>query len=202
MQLGRWTGAVVAAMVAAVVTGAAEAHTFGVSAAGFSAGLAHPLVGLDHLLAMIAVGLWAVQIADRTEHATALWLVPASFLAAMTAGGVLAMAEVGIPQVELGILGSLVVLGVLIAAAPRLPVWAGAAVVGAFALFHGHAHGTEAPAAASAALYAAGFLVTTTFLHGVGVGLGLVLREGQARLVTRFGGVGIAAAGLALYILA
>lgn len=199
-MVGRWTGAIAAALVAVIVAGAAEAHTFGLAAAGFSAGLAHPLVGLDHLLAMVAVGLWAVQIAEGGDRPGALWLVPGAFVAMMAVGGVLAMVQVGVPQVELGIVGSLVVLGALVAVAPHLPVWAGAAVAGAFALFHGHAHGTEVPEAASAALYATGFVVTTVFLHGVGVGLGLLLSEGRARFVSRLGGAGIAVAGLALYI--
>lgn len=201
MKLGRWVGAVLAVMIAVIVAGAAEAHSLGVAAAGFSAGLAHPLVGLDHLLAMIAVGLWAVQIAERTERAAALWLVPGAFVAMMAAGGVVAMAGVPMAQVELGILGSLVVLGLLIALAPHWPVWAGVAMAGAVALFHGHAHGAEAPQAASETLYAAGFIVTTIFLHGVGISLGLVLRDGRTGLAARSGGAGIAAAGLALYIL-
>lgn len=201
MQLGRLAGTVTGLLAAAVVAGAAEAHTFGMSAAGFSAGLAHPLLGLDHLLAMLAVGLWATQLAERDGGAAALWLVPVAFIAMMGVGGLLGMTAAGLPDVELGIIGSLVVLGLLVAAAPHLPVWAGALVAGGFALFHGHAHGVEAPEAASAALYAAGILLTTAFLHGVGIGLGLLLSEGRPRLAARFGGAGIAAAGVAFYIL-
>lgn len=200
MQLGRWSGVVSAALVAVVVAGAAEAHTFGTAAAGFSAGLAHPLIGLDHLLAMVAVGLWAVQLAERTGRAAALWLVPGAFVVMMAAGAMQAMVAGSVPGVELGILGSLVVLGLLVAVAPQLPVWAGALIAGVFALFHGHAHGSEVPEAAVPALYAAGFVITTVFLHGVGIGLGLLLGEGRARLVSRLGGAGIAAAGAAFYI--
>lgn len=200
MHLGRWSGAVSAALVAVVIAGAAEAHTFGTAAAGFSAGLAHPLVGLDHLLAMVAVGLWAVQLAERSGRVSALWLVPGAFVAMMAVGAARAMTAGTVPELELGILGSVVVLGLLIAVAPYLPVWAGAVIAGAFALFHGHAHGNEVPEAASPLLYAAGFIITTAFLHGAGVGLGLLLSEGRTRLVSRLGGAGIAAAGVALYI--
>jgi urease accessory protein len=192
---------VAAAVIAVILAGAAEAHTLGAAAAGFSAGLAHPLVGLDHLLAMVAVGLWAVQLAERSRRVAALWLVPGAFVLMMAAGALRAMTAGSVPEAELGIIGSLVVLGLLVAAAPHLPIWAGAAVAGGFALFHGHAHGAEMPEAASAALYAAGFVMTTAFLHGVGIALGLLLTEGRTRLLARFGGAGIAAAGVAFYIL-
>lgn len=196
----RWSGAGIATLIAVVMAGAAEAHTLGVAAAGFSAGLAHPLAGIDHLLAMIAIGLWAVQLADRSGHAAALYLVPAAFVAMMAVGGAVAMSGLALPDVETGIIGSVVVLGLLIAAAPQMPVSAGMAIAGVFALFHGHAHGGEVPEAASATLYAVGFLLSTAFLHGIGIALGLIAQSGRSRLAGRLSGAGIAAAGVALYI--
>jgi len=147
----------------------ALAHTGGGSASGFVAGFGHPLLGLDHLLAMVAVGLFAAVLGGR-----ALWLVPASFVAMMAVGGLLALDGVGLPMVETGIALSVVVLGAAVALRVQLPVAAAMAVCGAFALFHGHAHGTEMPAAASAASYAAGLVIATAVLHATGVGLGLL----------------------------
>jgi urease accessory protein len=199
MRAQHWGWAIIATLVAIVAAGAAEAHTFGPTAAGFSAGLVHPLLGLDHLLAMIAIGLWATQLAERSGRVAALWLVPAAFVAMMGVGGLSAILGFDLPLVETGIVGSVVVLGLLIAAAPRLPVEAGIALAALFAVFHGHAHGNELPEGAMAPLYALGFLLATAFLHGVGVALGLVLQGG--RLAPRLGGAGIAMAGVAIYIL-
>jgi len=199
MRAQHWGWTIIAALVAIVAAGAAEAHTYGPAAAGFSAGLVHPLLGLDHLLAMIAIGLWATQLAERTGRVTALWLVPLAFVVMMGVGGLGAFLGFELPLVETGIIGSVIVLGALIAAAPRLPIAAGIALAAGFAVFHGHAHGGELPQGALAPLYALGFLLATAFLHGVGVALGLVLQGG--RLAPRLGGAGIAAAGVALYIL-
>jgi urease accessory protein len=170
----------------------ALAHTPGAAEAGLAAGFAHPLLGPDHLLAMIAVGLWASQLGGR-----ALWLVPASFVTVMAAGAGLGMVT-ALPAVELGIIGSLVVLGALVAFAARLPAAVGAAIVGAFALFHGHAHGAEMPVGASA-LHALGFVAATALLHGIGVAAGLYSRDTAAWLV-RAGGAAVAATGLVLLI--
>jgi urease accessory protein len=148
---------------------AVQAHP-GHSHAGFVAGAAHPLSGLDHLLAMIAVGLWAVQLGGR-----ALWAVPASFVSIMVAGGALGMAGLPLPGVEQGILASVFVLGLLIATAARVPLYASMLIVGAFALFHGFAHGAEMPATAAGLGYGAGFAVATALLHAVGIGAGLLL---------------------------
>ncbi len=200
-RAGRWGGTGLAMAVAAALAGPAEAHTFGVLSTDFASGLAHPFGGIDHLLAMIAVGLWATQLAERTDRASALYLVPAAFVAMMAAGGLAAMHNIALPEVEAGILGSIVVLGLLIAAAPQMPVIIGMLVAGGFALFHGHAHGSEVPDTAAALLYVAGFVLATGLLHGVGLALGLVLHGGRASLVRRVGGAGIAAAGVALYIL-
>lgn len=180
-----------AAAVAAVVVAAAPAlaHTGGAAGAGFGHGVAHPLFGLDHLLAMLAVGLWAGQSGGRAR-----WTVPAAFVAMMLAGGVLGMAGVGLPAVEPLVAASVLVLGLLILTARRLPPLAGAAVVGAFALFHGHAHGAELPAAALPALYAAGFVAATAALHAAGLGAATLLRG----LAVRAAGAGIAVVGAAL----
>jgi urease accessory protein len=176
--------------------GAAEAHTVGAHGAGLAQGFAHPLLGLDHLLAMVAVGAWAGQLGGR-----AVWSVPAAFMAMMAAGAGLAFAGVSFPAVELGIVGSLLVLGTLIAAAVRLPMAFGGALVGFFALFHGHAHGSEIPEAASGALYVLGFVAATALLHGIGVAACLYLQGSTRQWVVRAGGAGVATAGLLMLAL-
>lgn len=174
--------------------GAAAAHTGHGDATGFALGFAHPLLGLDHLLAMIAVGLWAAQIGGR-----ALWLVPAAFVTVMAMGGGRAMFGVGLPMVEVGIVGSVLVLGLLVAVAPRLPLWAPAATVGLFALFHGHAHGSEMPDGSSGLAYGLGFVLATAALHGLGLALGLTVTR-LSGIALRAGGAAIAAAGFALML--
>ncbi len=179
----------------------AEAHSIGASGADFTSGLTHPFIGLDHLVAMIAVGLWAVQIAERSDRMAALWAVPGAFLTMMCVGAGVAIAGFTMPRVELGVIGSLVVLGGLLVLAPRLPVWAGMAIAGVFALFHGHAHGLELPEDASALFYAAGFAVSTAALHAVGVALGFILHQTvAARTAMRVGGAAVAALGIFIYI--
>lgn len=183
-------------LVALAAVAAAEpafAHTFGAHGAGFVAGFAHPFGGFDHLLAMVAVGLWAGQLGGR-----ALWAVPAAFVGAMVVGGLLATSGIALPKVELGIAGSLVVLGILVATAWRLPVAAAMVLVGLFAVFHGHAHGAELPQAASALGYGAGFVLATALLHGSGVALGLNARRLGASAVVRAAGGATSLAGLAL----
>jgi len=164
---------------------------------GFVNGLAHPLTGLDHLCAMVAVGLWAAQRGGR-----ALWLMPLAFVSVMAAGGVLGMAAVPMPFVEPAILASVLVLGLLVAASVRLPLAAGAALVGWFALFHGYAHGAEMPRSASGLAYGLGFVAATAGLHFLGIGLGLLAqRLGSARMV-RWAGGAIAACGVFLCLAA
>lgn len=162
------------------------------------AGLSHPLFGADHILAMVAVGLWASQIGGR-----GIYLVPAAFVGVMSLGFLLGQTGLSLPFVEPMIAASVVVLGLLVAAAIRLPAAAGAAIVGAFALFHGAAHGSEL-GSAGAMSFAAGFIVATAFLHLVGVGVGLALgsnaglghKAGGA--VARLLGASTAVAGLVL----
>jgi urease accessory protein len=162
---------------------------------GFTNGLLHPLTGWDHLLAMTAVGIWAVQCGRR-----ALWLVPLAFVSVMTLGGILGMAGMGrIPLIEQGIAASVLVLGIFIATAVQLPLPAGALIVGFFALFHGYAHGAEMPATVSGWLYGLGFVLATVGLHLCGIGIGLTAqRLNSMKLVRCVGGV-IAACGVYLF---
>ncbi|WP_119458929.1 HupE/UreJ family protein [Rhodospirillaceae bacterium SYSU D60014] len=170
----------------------ALAHTYGIHGGGFGAGFFHPLGGLDHVLAMVAVGIWAAQIGGR-----AMWLVPAAFVAAMIGGGLVGMVGIPLPMIELGIVASVVLLGGLIALQSRLPLSLSMALVALFALFHGHAHGLEAPTAAAPMLYASGFALATALLHRAGIGLAVVVSRLSAPLLRLAGGA-IAAGGLAL----
>lgn len=182
-------------LTACLVTAPALAHTGIGAASGFAAGFAHPLLGLDHLLAMAAVGLLAVQRGGR-----ALWAVPACFVAAMVGASIVGMAGLALPLVELGIAASVIVLGAVIALRRHIPTSLAMALAGGFALFHGHAHGAEMPAAASALTYGAGFVAATIALHGAGIGLGLVAHRAGSRIADaglRIGGGAIALAGLA-----
>jgi len=168
--------------------GTASAHTGSHTVTGFVSGLAHPLLGLDHLLAMVAIGLWAAQQGGR-----ALWAVPAAFVGAMGMSGGLAWAGLSLPYVETGIAASVLVLGLLIATQRQWAVTVGMAIAAGFALFHGYAHGLEMPQTTSPALYALGFVLATLGLHGLGMAGSLIGR--RAVQVT---GAGIAVTGLAL----
>jgi urease accessory protein len=171
----------------------AHAHTGTSPVGGFAQGVAHPLTGFDHVCAMIAVGLWAAQRGGR-----ALWLVPLAFVGVMTLGGLLGMVAVSLPFAERGIVMSVLILGILIAAAIRLPLAASALIVGLFALCHGHVHGTEMPETASGVAYGFGFVVSTVILHASGIGMAnLFQRFGNAPLI-RYAGSAIACCGLYL----
>ncbi len=181
------------ALVAWSAASPALAHTFGAAGAGLGMGLIHPVLGLDHLLAMIAVGLWAAQ-----QGGAATWRLPGTFLGVMVAGALLGVAGAPLPAVEFGIAGSVLLFGILVALSTRLPRGAAMTLVGVFALFHGHAHGAELAQAAAPVLYALGFLVATASLLG---GAALVARRALRRaseLWLRAGGGAIAAAGAAL----
>jgi urease accessory protein len=173
----------------------AQAHHLPGEANGFAAGLGHPVHGLDHILAMVAVGLWAAQLGGR-----AIWMVPAAFVSLMTVGGALGMAGVHLPMVETGVLTSVLVLGVLIAAARRLPLVASTAVVGVFALFHGFAHGAEMPVSTSVFSYGLGFVLATALLHAAGLGLGLAMQKRASIPMIRFAGAAITIAGICLWL--
>lgn len=177
---------------------AALAHPGHADAVGFAAGLGHPVGGLDHVLAMVMVGMFAGQLGGR-----ALWLVPAAFLAVMAAGGAIGMAGFDIPYVETGIALSVVVLGAAVALRAKAPVAVAAALVGLFAVFHGHAHGAEMPETAGGLAYAAGFMLATALLHGAGVGLGALLErlaDRRGALLARAAGGLAALAGVAILI--
>ena len=170
----------------------AEAHTLGAHGAGLAAGLAHPFIGLDHLLAIIAVGIWAGQLGGR-----AVWLIPLTFVSVMAAAASLASFGLLLPLIEPAIACSVLVLGLLIAGSVRLPTSLGALLVGLFAVFHGYAHGLELPQAASPILYGAGFVLATALLHGLGIGFASNSR--QHKMLQRIAGYSlIAASGLLL----
>ena len=175
------------------MTTAAEAHTGGAAATGLAVGFVHPFGGLDHLLAMLSFGVFAFLAGGR-----AVWLVPATFVAMMAIGGAIGIIGIGLPFVETGIALSVVVTGILVAAGRKLPIAGAMALVGVFAIFHGHAHGAEIPAAASALSYGAGFMMATALLHGAGLagafGASLLLSAGAVRTA----GAAAAAAGVAL----
>jgi len=187
--------AVLTFAVAICGSNVALAHTGLEHAVSFASGFKHPWTGLDHALAMLAVGLWAGLNGGR-----ALWAWPAAFVGVMAAGGALGIAGVAIPMVEPGILASVIVLGLLVLTAARLPVVLGAALVALFALLHGHAHGAELPAQASAASYAAGFALATALLHGLGLGVAYLCRSDSGRLIVRGAGALTAVAGVALAV--
>jgi urease accessory protein len=171
----------------------AQAHPNHGTAVGIASGLAHPLSGLDHLCAMIAVGLWAAQRGGR-----ALWAVPLAFISMMTIGAMLGMGGVAVPFVEQGIAASVLILGILLAAALRLPLAASVAIVSLFAVFHGYAHGAEMPATASGFTYGVGFVAATAGLHLLGIGLGLTAKKLATEKMFRYAGGVIAACGLYL----
>jgi urease accessory protein len=178
------------------VAGPAFAHVDPAAHGSLMAGLSHPLFGIDHVLAMVAVGLWAALLGGR-----ALVLVPAGFVAAMTAGYALALAGIPLPFMEPVILASVVVVGLLAAAALRVPAAAGMALVGFFAFFHGSAHGAELGAAGALA-FGTGFAIATAFLHltglAAGAGLSRALGDRAGRGVLRIAGAATAIGGLAL----
>ena len=149
---------------------AAEAHTGIGSTSGFGYGFGHPFRGIDHILAMVAVGLFAARFGGRS-----LLLVPSSFVAVMAIGGILGIAGVSLPFVELGIAMSVIMLGALVALQASLPTALAMGLVGFFAIFHGHAHGAEMPVDASGMTYAFGFVLATAVLHVIGIGTGLSL---------------------------
>jgi urease accessory protein len=169
----------------------AWAHVQKGQAAGFVTGLEHPISGLDHVLAMISVGLWGAQLGPP-----AVWLLPVTFPMAMAFGGFLGLVGIPLPGQEVGIALSAVLLGLVVAREARPPLWLTAVLVGTFAVFHGHAHGTELPHGQSGLLYSIGFVIATGCLHGVGIAISLVHRWRWGRIALRAAGALVAAAGL------
>lgn len=183
----------ISAAIFAAMTAPAFAHLNPAEHGSFMSGLTHPLSGADHMLAMIAVGLWAAQIGGKAR-----WAVPAAFVLVMAIGFMLALVGAPLPFVEPGILASVIGLGLLVALAIRVPVAASAAIVGVFALFHGHAHGGEL-GSATALSFGIGFVVATALLHAFGVSLGILV-GGRSQIVTRLLGVATALGGAALIL--
>jgi urease accessory protein len=180
-----------AAVSLAALASSALAHVEGGQAAGFLAGLTHPVSGLDHVLAMVAVGLWGAQLG-----LPAIWLLPVTFPIVMALGGLLGLLGVPLPGVELGIAVSAILLGAAVMTERRLPLYAAAALVGFFAVFHGHAHGTELPPGQSGLLYSLGFVVATGCLHAIGIAIGAVHRWPAGRVALRIAGGGVGLAGV------
>lgn len=180
---------VAAALILLAPAGPAFAHT-GHGASGFLQGFVHPLGGLDHVLAMVAVGLYAAMVGRR-----ALWLVPAAFLGAMAIGGAMGSAGYALPYTEAGIAASVVVLGLAVAFCISLPTVVAMALGGLLAIFHGHAHGADIPQSISGYDYAAGFLLATALLHAIGIALGLSSPRSTWRIAQ---GAAIAVVGVAL----
>lgn len=179
----------------------ANAHTGHIESPDLVQGFMHPFSGLDHILAMLAVGLWATQLSAANQRA--IWLVPVAFIDVMMVGGLLGANGVALPGVEVGILASVLILGVLIAASVRLPLAASMAIVGAFALFHGFDHGASMPATVSGLTYGVGFINATILLHAAGIGLAMgaqKLLDKNSALPLRFAGAAISLGGLLLMV--
>jgi urease accessory protein len=190
MKDGRRAGTLIG-LTALLWPAAAWAHLGSGEAGGLTSGLSHPVSGLDHVLAMVAVGLWGAQLG-----APALWLLPVAFPMMMACGGMLGLMGLPMPGVEIGIAVSALVLGGLVLLEARPPLAAALVVVAFFALFHGHAHGTELPEGQSGLLYSMGFVVATGCLHGVGIAIGLIHRWSAGRLAVRGAGALVAVSGL------
>lgn len=167
------------------------AHTKGGEAVGFVSGLLHPVSGPDHVLAMLAVGMWGAQLG-----APAIWILPVTFPMVMAFGGMLGLMGLTLPGAEIGIALSAVALGFVVVREARPRLWVAAVLVGFFAIFHGHAHGTELPAGADALLYSIGFVVATGCLHLTGITIGLIHRWPAGRMALRAAGAAVVVAGV------
>jgi urease accessory protein len=172
------------------ISSPAAAHTEAGVAGGLLSGFFHPLIGLDHLVAMVAVGLWGAQLG-----APGIWVLPICFPTVMAVGGLLGIAGVPLPMTELVVAASALVLGLAVAVALRVPFWVAAIVVGVFAVFHGYAHGLELPRAANPLAYGVGFVVATGMLHALGITIGIMTRWRAGAQVVRVLGVAIAGLG-------
>jgi urease accessory protein len=184
------------ALVLALSPSIAFAHVGVGDTSGVAHGFMHPLSGIDHALVMVAVGVFAAHLGGR-----ALWLVPLSFVAMMAVGGRLGMAGIGLPYVEIAIGLSVVVLGITLATRVNPPVAIAMALVGLFAIFHGHAHGAEMPETASGLPYGVGFILATALLHAIGIGVGILIgKAGQrySRTISQIAGGAMALAGIAI----
>jgi urease accessory protein len=178
------------AMVAVIAPDSAFAHS-GDGAGGFLGGVTHPLFGPDHVVAMVAVGLWGAFLGPP-----AMWLLPVVFPLVMALGGVLGIIGLPLPHVEIAIAASAIVLGLMVALAARPSLWIAAVLVGGFAIFHGYAHGAELPAGADPVAYSVGFVLATGCLHLAGIAFGLLARWPAGLMAVRAAGGAIAAAGV------
>ncbi len=186
------TRRLIAAILLVMFACPALAHTGEGINSGFASGFWHPILGWDHVVAMVAVGMWGAFLGTP-----ALWILPVVFPLVMAIGGALGIVGVPLPAVETGIALSGVVLGLLVAFAVRAPLWVAALIVGVFAIFHGHAHGAELPEAFSAYGYAVGFVVGTGLLHLLGICIGFLTRTGAGTMVVRATGGLVALVGVA-----
>ena len=173
-----------------LIPSTASAHSETGTVGGFISGFKHPITGLDHIVAMVAVGLWGAFLGGR-----AMWMLPVVFPMVMAFGGGLGVLGVPVPYVETGIAISGVILGLMVACAVKPPLWVAAVIVGFFAIFHGVAHGRELPQAANPMTYAFGFVLSTGLLHLSGIALGLLVHWPWGRITVRLGGVAIALIG-------
>jgi urease accessory protein len=169
----------------------AMAHVDSAEAGGFLSGFSHPISGLDHVLAMVAVGLWGAQLGSP-----AVWLLPVAFPMMMAFGGMLGLIGVPVPGVEIGIAASGVVLGVMVLGEVKVPLMASIILVGIFAIFHGHAHGTELSEGQNAMLYSLGFVISTGTLHAIGIGIGTVHKWKAGQVALRGAGALVMIGGL------
>ena len=187
--------AIAVPLVLAAVTTPALAHSENGVAIDFWGGFTHPIFGPDHVIAMVAVGLWGAFLG-----APAIWTLPVVFPLVMAVGGALGVAGLPLPGVETGIAVSAIMLGGMVAFAAKPPLWIAAVLVGAFAIFHGHAHGAELPAGADAVAYSVGFVIATGLLHLAGVAFGLTAGWPAGRIAVRTAGAAIALAGIAFLV--
>lgn len=169
----------------------ASAHIQQGAAAGFLTGFLHPISGLDHVLAMVAVGLWGAQLG-----APSIWVLPVAFPLVMAMGGMLGLMGVPLPGIEYGIAASAILLGAAVLFEVRVSLFVTALLVGVFAIFHGHAHGTELPPGQSALLYSMGFVIATGCLHALGIGIGAVHRWTWGQKLLRAAGAVVAVGGI------
>ena len=181
-------GAVMLFMAASSI---ADAHTGAGISGGFSSGFMHPILGWDHVIAMVAVGIWGAFLGGR-----AIWILPVTFPLVMAFGGAMGIAGIPLPSVETGIALSAIALGSMVAFAARPPIWVAALIVGIFAIFHGYAHGAELPNAVNPLAYSLGFVFSTGLLHLSGIALGLLVRWPIGKIVVRAIGSMIALAGV------
>jgi urease accessory protein len=183
--------ALTAALLVLLWARSAFAHAQEGAAVGFLTGFGHPIGGLDHVLAMVAGGLWGAQLGNP-----AIWLLPVAFPMVMAFGGMLGLIGVPLPGIEYGIAASAILLGIAVMFETRPPLAVATVLVGVFAIFHGHAHGTELPTGQSALLYSVGFVVATGCLHAAGIAIGTVHRWSWGQALLRAAGAVVAVGGL------